>query len=179
MPDASRPKSVTLLADCALARPAVDGCGWCGALLPPRRRTWCSERCGTAFWTNHWWTLARRAAKRRDKYRCQACGAGAPKRPTRTAFATLAKYRAAMSAWRFAKKTQRMEVNHRVPCRGKHGTVSCDHHLDNLETLCITCHRALTLADRGANSGHRNQAGIAAPVARVSSTKRPHAAAVR
>jgi hypothetical protein len=56
-----------------------------------------------------------------------------------------------MRAWRLAKKTQRMEVNHRVPCRGKHGTVSCDHHLDNLETLCVACHRVLTLADRNAN----------------------------
>jgi hypothetical protein len=92
--------------------------------------------------------LARRAAKRRDKYRCRSCGAAAPKRPVRTAFAELAAYRAAMRVWRSAKKTQRMEVNHRIPCRGKHGTVSCDHHLDNLETLCIACHRVLTLADR-------------------------------
>lgn len=55
-----------------------------------------------------------------------------------------------MRAWRAAKKTQRMEVNHRVPCRGKHGTVSCDHHLDNLETLCVACHLVLTVADRKA-----------------------------
>jgi hypothetical protein len=180
MPDAHRPKSATLLAGCALARPAADGCAWCGALLPPRRRTWCSERCGTAFWTNHWWTLARRAAKRRDKYRCRTCGAAAPKRPTRTAFATLAKYRAAMRAWRAAKKTQRMEVNHRIPCRGKHGAVSCDHHLDNLETLCIACHRALTLADRSASSGRRSEAGGTVPVALdAGSTKLQDAAAAR
>jgi hypothetical protein len=144
-------QSAALLAHCLLARPAPAGCAWCGTSLPPRRRTWCSERCGTAFWTNHWWTLARSAAKRRDKYRCRACGAVAPKRPGKTAFKTAAGYRLAMRAWRLAKKTQRMEVNHRVPCRGKHGTVSCDHHLDNLETLCVACHRVLTLADRNAN----------------------------
>ena len=57
-------------------------------------------------------------------------------------------YRAAMRLWRAAKKTGRMEVNHQVPCRGKHGTLSCDHHLDNLETLCVACHRAVTSTDR-------------------------------
>jgi hypothetical protein len=138
------PKSAALLAGCALARPALGGCAWCGTELPPRRRTWCSDRCGTVFWTNHWWTLARAAAKRRDKYRCRRCGALAPKRPTRRAQASETAYRTAMRAWRSAKKTQRMEVNHRVPCRGKHGTLSCDHHLENLETLCPPCHAAHT-----------------------------------
>jgi hypothetical protein len=142
------PKSASLLAGCPLARPAFDGCAWCGAALPPRRRTWCSERCSTTFWTNHWWTLARSAAKRRDKYRCRACGAVAPKRPSKDACATVLAYRTAMRDWRSAKKTQRMEVNHRIPCRGKHGTLSCEHHLDNLETLCIGCHQLHTSADR-------------------------------
>jgi hypothetical protein len=156
------PKSAALLAGCALARPAVDGCAWCGASLPARRRTWCSERCATSFWTNHWWTLARRAAKRRDKYRCGACGAAAPKRPVRTAFAGAPAYRAALRAWRSAKRTQRMEVNHRIPCRGKHGTVSCDHHLENLETLCVACHRVLTLADRNANRPRSHDSSVPA-----------------
>jgi hypothetical protein len=142
------PKSAALLAGCVLARPQPAGCAWCGTALPARRRTWCSDRCATTFWTNHWWTLARRAAKRRDKYRCRACGAAAPKRPTRAACTTAAAYRTAMRVWRTAKKTERMEVNHRVPCRGKHGALSCDHHLVNLETLCVACHRRLTETDR-------------------------------
>jgi hypothetical protein len=144
------PKRASLIAGCALARPALDGCAWCGGALAPRRRTWCSDRCATTFWTNHWWTLARSATKRRDKYRCRACGAAAPKRPTRAAFGGETAYRAAMRAWRQAKRTGRMEVNHRIPCRGKHGTLSCDHHLDNLETLCTTCHRVRTQSDRKA-----------------------------
>jgi len=144
------PKSASLLVICPLAHPALAGCAWCGAALPPRRRTWCSERCATTFWTNHWWTLARRAAKRRDNYRCRTCGAAAPKRPNKATFGTAVGYRTAMRVWRAAKKTQRMEVNHRIPCRGKHGTLSCDHHLDNLETLCVACHRILTLTDRRA-----------------------------
>jgi len=125
---------------CALAKPSAGGCAWCGSELGPRRRTWCSDRCATTFWTNHWWTLARSAAKRRDKYTCRLCGAAAPKRPTKRVFARALEYNAAMRTYRAAKKTQRMEVNHRIPCRGKHGTLSCDHHLDNLETLCPSCH---------------------------------------
>jgi 5-methylcytosine-specific restriction endonuclease McrA len=35
-----------------------------------------------------------------------------------------------------------------VPCLGAHGSLSCAHHLDNLETLCPPCHRAHTAALR-------------------------------
>jgi 5-methylcytosine-specific restriction endonuclease McrA len=56
-----------------------------------------------------------------------------------------------MRAWRAAKKTARMEVNHIVPCRGRHTTIACDHHLTNLETLCVACHRTHTSALRVAS----------------------------
>ncbi|MDQ2872271.1 MAG: hypothetical protein M3R35_03965 [Candidatus Eremiobacteraeota bacterium] len=139
-------KSASLVLACRLARPVAGGCAWCGAHLPPRRRTWCGDRCAAAFWTNHWWTLARRAAKRRDKYRCVQCGHALPKRPARAAFKTDAAYRAAMRVWRGQRRAGRLEVNHRVPCRGQHGTLSCAHHLTNLETLCIACHQQHTSA---------------------------------
>src|SRR5690242_17024542 len=137
-------KSTKLLAGCTLARPAEGGCAWCGTELPKRRRTWCSDACNTAFWNNHWWSLARRAAKRRDKYRCRLCGHVPVKRPARRAHATDNAYRTAMRTWRKARKTDRLEVNHREPCRGQHGTISCAHHLENLETLCVTCHKLHT-----------------------------------
>jgi hypothetical protein len=41
-----------------------------------------------------------------------------------------------------------VEVNHREPALGAHGTLSCVHHLDNLETLCVACHREITSAAR-------------------------------
>ncbi len=139
------PKRSAVLAACALARPIEGGCAWCGGTpLPPRRRIWCSDRCGDAFWTNHWWTLARRAAKRRDRYRCKRCGAAAPKRPNPRTVSSPHEYRSAMRSWRAAKKRNRMEVNHREPCRGAHRTLSCAHHLGNLETLCLACHREET-----------------------------------
>jgi len=141
------PKSAALLAACALARPAPGGCAWCGTVLPARRRTWCTDTCATAFWNNHWWTQARAAAKRRDRYRCTRCGERAPVRPTRKRHPSERAYRDAMRAWRAARKTGRVEVNHRVPCRGKHGTLGCEHHLENLETLCAACHKTETAAD--------------------------------
>lgn len=51
-----------------------------------------------------------------------------------------------MREWRAGRKSARLEVNHRQPCLGQHGVLSCAHHLDNLETLCIGCHREHTSA---------------------------------
>ena len=142
-------KRDALLAVCSLAPPRAAGaCAWCGNELSPRRRSWCSDRCGELFWANHWWSVARAATKRRDRYRCARCGARAPKRPVRAKHATHAGYLAAMRAWRKEKRTARLEVNHIVPCVGRHGELSCAHHLDNLETLCPTCHKVHTSAHR-------------------------------
>jgi 5-methylcytosine-specific restriction endonuclease McrA len=123
-------KSTALLSVCALANKSGEGCAWCGGELPKRRRTWCGDRCANAFWTNHWWTLARRAAKRRDRYRCKRCGERAPKRGS--------------AEWRALRKTKRVEVNHIVQAQGAHVRLSCLHHLTNLETLCVSCHKAQT-----------------------------------
>ena len=137
-------KAASLLPSCALAKSVAGGCAWCGAMLVGRRRTWCSEKCANTFWKNHWWSLARRAAKVRDKYRCRQCGDAPPKRPNRRAFRTEKTYKQAMRDWRAGRKKVRLEVNHREPCLGQHGTISCAHHLENLETLCAQCHRVHT-----------------------------------
>ena len=140
------PKSVSLLAQCDLANTSGIGCAWCGAELPKRRRTWCSDRCANEFWSNHWWSLARAAAKRRDKYRCRRCSHEPPKRPTRRRYPVEAEYKAAMRTWRRARRTERVEVNHIVQAKGRHGSLSCVHHLNNLETLCVRCHKSETSA---------------------------------
>ncbi|NNN05611.1 MAG: hypothetical protein HKL90_06895 [Elusimicrobia bacterium] len=139
-------KSTLLVAQCALARPSTGGCAWCGTSLPPGRRAWCGKVCADEFWKNHWWTLARRAAKRRDRRRCVRCGAAPPPRPSARNFPTRDAHRAALRAWRGRRRDERLEVNHILPCRGTHGTLSCRHHLDNLETLCVACHRRHTSA---------------------------------
>jgi hypothetical protein len=53
-----------------------------------------------------------------------------------------------MRAWRAGKPANRLEVNHREPALGAHRTLSCLHHLENLETLCVACHRETTAATR-------------------------------
>jgi len=53
-----------------------------------------------------------------------------------------------MRAWREQKKVARLEVNHIEPAAGRHGQLSCVHHLDNLETLCLPCHKEHTAALR-------------------------------
>jgi 5-methylcytosine-specific restriction protein A len=142
-------KRDALLAVCALAPPPRSGaCAWCDADLPPRRRTWCSDRCNDAFWANHWWSVARTTAKRRDRYRCRRCGARGPKRPTLAAHRTRAAYLKAMRAYREQKKVARLEVNHLDPALGRHGELSCVHHLANLETLCLSCHKEHSAASR-------------------------------
>lgn len=143
-----------LLAVCSLAPPSASGsCLWCSKALPSRRRSWCSDRCGEAFWANHWWSVARRTVKRRDRYRCKRCGTNGPKRPARAKHATQRAYLAAMRAWRAAKKVGRLEVNHILPCAGKHTQLSCAHHLDNLETLCMACHKEHTSGLRRSAAG--------------------------
>ncbi len=111
---------------CELAKPGGPGeCRWCGSALPARRRTWCSDTCSRTYSKNHWWPDARRAARRRDKYRCRRCQ---------------------------RRRTDgiKLEVNHVVRALGSHARVSCAHHLANLETLCNECHAVVTREQRAA-----------------------------
>ncbi len=140
----NRASVAAVLARCPLARPAPGGCAWCGAALPPTRRSWCADRCAEAFRANHWWRRARQAAKRRDRRRCVRCGHAPAPRPSARGFASRAGYLAALRAWRAGRPADRLEVNHREPCRGAHDVLGCAHHLENLETLCVACHRAHT-----------------------------------
>lgn len=85
-------------------------CAWCGLTLIGRQTRWCSRECSRAWANNHFWTQARAAARKRDGYRCVRC-----------------------------RSRRKIEVHHKVPCEGKRET-GCQHHQDNLETLCHRCH---------------------------------------
>lgn len=101
--------------------PKKGHCDGCGAKLFGRRTRWCSRRCSSAHTANHRWTQARAAAKKRVMvYRCESCGTA----------------------------TDTVEVNHIVPCKGKHGVWGCWHHTDNLEVLCKPCHLQATALQR-------------------------------
>lgn len=102
---------------------AVPGECWCGRKLTGRKRTFCSVEHRKAVVNNHRWTQAKAAAKERvTYYRCEGCG-------------------------HFVTK---VEVNHKEPCKGKHGVWGCHHHQENLEVLCRPCHLAATAEQRKA-----------------------------
>jgi hypothetical protein len=49
-------------------------------------------------------------------------------------------FRVARQMAETAHRQSQLEVNHRVPCLGKHKENSCAHHLDGLVVLCHRCH---------------------------------------
>jgi 5-methylcytosine-specific restriction endonuclease McrA len=111
---------------CPLAAAAAPfGCDWCGKPLRPRQRRWCGARCSDAFFENHVWSMARKAALARDGYKCVRCG-----------------------------RHENLEVNHIYPLSAsiKRKTnrykTSCLHHLTGLETLCHQHHLQATAQQR-------------------------------
>ena len=96
-------------------------CHWCDTELIGRRRSWCSAKCQRLFETNHVWSIARRTVRQRAGYQCEQCG-------SRTS----------------------LEVNHIDPVIGRGYSLSCLHHLANLEVLCHSCHVQVTNQQRAA-----------------------------
>ena len=109
---------------CPLAEPQRPGrCHWCDKKLTGRRTRWCSNKCRWTATVEHRWTNARKAIKGRAAvWACEACG----------------------------EFTDKIEVNHRIPCRGNHSVWGCWHHSDNLELLCHACHLTKTREQRAA-----------------------------
>jgi 5-methylcytosine-specific restriction endonuclease McrA len=92
-------------------------CDGCGKKLVGRQRRWCAGDCNYYFAMNHKYSWARKVVLRAARltarlYCCAKCG----------------------------DETSAPEVNHKVPCLGRHGTFGCDHHQSNLEVLCRPCH---------------------------------------
>ncbi len=114
--------------DCPLVLPikeeAVGYCALvsCGSLLKGKRRRWHTDRCRLKYQhsllDNHYWSYARKAAKKRDKV-CVTCGSDI-----------------------------KLEVNHRIPLVGSGYGPSHAHHLENLQVLCHQCHVKVTSAQR-------------------------------
>jgi hypothetical protein len=67
-----------------------------------------------------------------------------------------------MRTWRRERPTQRLEVNHLEPARGAHRSLSCLHHLENLETLCVACHAVETSNLRATDRSIQKSAAIGA-----------------
>lgn len=147
------PKILALLAACPLyPEPSENACGACGRELVGRRTRWCSTACARSWRLNHIWTYARRAARARDKQTCQGCGVVRPPRPSRRRFASDVAYEAARATY----EAVRLEVNHRVPLSGAlRSAAGCHHHAENLETLCVACHKPVTAAQAAERAARR------------------------
>lgn len=93
----------------------------CGKKLKGKQKKWCSRKCNWAYTAQHRWTNAKRKLKESNAWwQCAHC----------------------------KNFTQKIEVNHIVPCRGAHGKWGCHHHANNLELICKSCHQTETNAQR-------------------------------
>ena len=117
----------------AAPREGDGGCAWCGEVLPPRRRRYCSEGCSEAWRANHYWPAARAAALLRDDYRCVVC-----------------------------HDPEDVEVHHKVPVGRRGYSSGCHHHLELLEVLCPPHHAEADAARRRAESGRPMQLSLLA-----------------
>lgn len=117
-------------------------CRWCALEVPRGRFTFCSE------WCVHEWRLrtdtgyVRQLVLRRDKGICSHCGIN-----TISTFLRLRKARGSrrnemLAFWGLQKMTRRSlwDADHILPVA--EGGGECD--LNNLRTLCLKCHRAVT-----------------------------------
>lgn len=101
-------------------------CRWCDGPLEGKRRRWCSDECSWAFTSNHMWSAASRAARKRDDNACVQCGASE----------TLERVG---HGWSAGLRSS-LQVHHRTPVLGAHSVFGCHHHLAGLVTLCKPCH---------------------------------------
>lgn len=107
---------------CQLNAPREKGrCELCGEKLSGRQSRWCGKTCSKSVRDNHRWTNAKALIKKESAwFKCAHC----------------------------KEFTQTIEVNHIVPCKGKHGQWGCHHHAENLELLCKPCHLTVTNTQR-------------------------------
>lgn len=123
-------------------RAAERLCDACDKPLTKRQQRWCSTECSRLYWENHQWGMARQACLNRSVAVYQI---------TRT-------HRPIPISWRCSVcgcTTRKPEVNHRTPALGAHSRESCAHHQENLEVLCIPCHRSETRRQHAAGELRR------------------------
>lgn len=99
-------------------------CDRCCKPLEGRRRRWCSDGCGRAYFDDHVFAWSRHRARERDNNRCTVPGC------------TL------QGQW------EGVEVDHIEAAEGRHGVHACVHHLDNLRSLCHEHHKERTRLQR-------------------------------
>lgn len=90
-------------------------CRWCVEEVPPRRLTWCGQRCIDSYWAENDWGFIKAMVRRRSGGRCALCRCNA--RGSRGGF----------------------EFDHVVPIAD-----GGDFGAQNVRMLCVPCHRLVT-----------------------------------
>jgi 5-methylcytosine-specific restriction endonuclease McrA len=120
-------------------------CRWCRLEVPAGRRTFCSDFCV------HEWRLRsdpgylREKVLARDRGICALCGLDCVAEFNHIRRLRGGKRRLALDQWKARNRSSLWDVDHILPVA--QGGGECD--LDNLRTLCLRCHRAVTAASRG------------------------------
>lgn len=108
--------------DCPYTQQDSNHCH-CGNRLTGRQRRYCSRQCSRDNRNNHRWTQARaEALEKATWYACAHC--------------------------EHLFQRHDIQVNHIIPCLGKHSIWGCHHHQSNLEVLCKDCHATVTAEQR-------------------------------
>jgi 5-methylcytosine-specific restriction endonuclease McrA len=118
-------------------------CRWCSLEVPPRRFTFCSDFCV------HEWKLRsqpgylREQVLERDRGVCAHCGLHTIEEQRKLKRARGAARRALMRHWGFNTRIRKSlwDADHILPVA--EGGGECD--LDNIRTLCLRCHRLVTM----------------------------------
>jgi len=140
-------------------------CVWCGKAVEGRRIRWCSAACVVDYQLNHDWGEIRRFVRKRDCGVCAICGIdtvvektkwhelgldrfrkrGLPQRTIGIAFSVL---------FITDRELQEIIQRHGWPKNADRDWWEADHivsrhdggvdHPDNLRTLCVPCHKAIT-----------------------------------
>lgn len=116
-------------------------CRWCGIVVKPPRRSWCSQACVDEFLMRSSAETMRRHMFRRDKGICVACGCDTEKLQR---VLRLVRF-SGSERWRLFRKLgfnegrALWEADHIIEvCNGG------ETHLDNMQTLCVPCHKQKT-----------------------------------
>ena len=114
-------------------------CRFCGALVIPPRRAWCSKKCVDGYLALTDWRVIRRRIRKRDKGVCAACSCDTNRLRRVLKHIARRDYVGLLRSLGFNPKRSLWEADHIVEVvRG--GT----NDLSNLATLCVPCHKAKT-----------------------------------
>lgn len=118
-------------------------CRWCSLEVPRGRFTFCSEFCVHEWKLRSQPAYLREQVLKRDRGICAACHIDTIAAARRLRYSRGAGRRALLAYWGLKQRTRKSlwDADHIVPVA--EGGGQCD--LENLRTLCLRCHRMVTM----------------------------------